>query len=336
MLPSLIAESPSALLLWPRADLAVAPLHASCDAAGRLGVIVDVLLSGTATFWDLVLPADRLLAARVFAEQLEAQPGHFTLPEVRLCVGGQAQAVLIAGRVTGAGQLSLSVTPLSSHGRRHRALERDRERLQLVLEGTRLGMWDWNPQTDAVTFDERWAEMLGHSLDEIEPSLGGWAERVHPDDLDACFADIQRHIRGEVDFYENVHRMRHADGGWRYILDRGRIVERDAAGRPIRFMGTHTDITAQKEAALRARQAAQAQSHLLATMSHKIRAPLHGILGLLSVLDDHPGSAESCAEHLRLMRACGDALLGIVGDILDLQDRGAQPTAEAVRADGGL
>jgi len=128
------------------------------------------------------------------------------------------------------------------------------QRFELVLEGTALGLWDWNPQTNEVVFDERWANMLGFSLDEIEPSLKSWESRVHPDDLQACYADIQAHIEGKVALYENIHRMMHKDGKWRYILDRGKVVERDAQGEPIRFTGTHTDVTALKEAELALKQ----------------------------------------------------------------------------------
>lgn len=119
-------------------------------------------------------------------------------------------------------------------------------RLELVLGGTHLGLWDWYPKTDQVFFDERWAEMLGYKLSEIEPSLEAWESRVHPDDIGQCFMDIQAHMAGTTDFYENVHRMMHKDGKWRYILDRGRIVESDMEGNPVRFTGTHTDITALK------------------------------------------------------------------------------------------
>ncbi|MDG6778404.1 PAS domain-containing protein [Thiomicrorhabdus sp. zzn3] len=120
-------------------------------------------------------------------------------------------------------------------------------RLELVLSGTGLGLWDWNPQTHEVTFDERWAEMLGYKLSEIEPRVESWESRVHPDDLPKCYEDLQAHMDGKTELYENVHRMMHKDGKWRYILDRGRIVERDLDGKPTRFSGTHTDITHIKE-----------------------------------------------------------------------------------------
>ncbi|MCI5144307.1 MAG: DUF3365 domain-containing protein [Candidatus Electrothrix sp. AR3] len=122
-----------------------------------------------------------------------------------------------------------------------------KEQLELVLEGTGLGLWDWNPLTDEVIFDARWANMLGYELSEIEPNLHAWKTRIHPEDLPTCLGDIEAHVDGKTEFYSNVHRLRHKDGSWRYILDRGRIVERDLDNRPVRFTGSHTDITKLKE-----------------------------------------------------------------------------------------
>lgn len=113
------------------------------------------------------------------------------------------------------------------------------ERLKLVLDSTRLGMWDWSPVTDEVVFDFNWANMLGLKMSDLSMTLDDWSSRVHPDDMDACLADIKAHIEGKTEFYENMHRMRHADGSWVYILDRGRMVERDSEGKALRFTGTH-------------------------------------------------------------------------------------------------
>ncbi|MCB9914181.1 MAG: response regulator [Planctomycetes bacterium] len=191
------------------------------------------------------------------------------------------------------------------------------QRLELVLEGTRLGVWDWNPQTNEVAFNERWAQMLGYELAEIPFELDSWRSRVHPDDLAACFADITAHVEGRTAFYENIHRMRHRDGSWVYILDRGKVVVRDEQGRPLRFTGTHTDITAQKVAELEAHAAARAKSGFLATMSHEIRTPLNGILGLLQVLDGTDLDDEQ-RELVDLIAHSGESLLVVINDILDL------------------
>ncbi|NVK00387.1 MAG: PAS domain-containing protein, partial [Oceanospirillaceae bacterium] len=74
-------------------------------------------------------------------------------------------------------------------------------RLELVLEGTALGIWDWNPKTSDVVFDERWCQMLGYELSEIAPNVESWSSRVHPDDIESCFSDITAHIEGRTERY---------------------------------------------------------------------------------------------------------------------------------------
>lgn len=119
--------------------------------------------------------------------------------------------------------------------------------LDLALEGAGLGIWDWNLKNNAVKFDRRWAEMLGLNINEIEMNLSTWESRVHPDDLAKCYNDLKAYLDGKTSYYENVHRMRHAEGHWVHILDRGRISEWDANGNPIRFNGTHFNITDARE-----------------------------------------------------------------------------------------
>lgn len=121
------------------------------------------------------------------------------------------------------------------------------ERFEFILEGAGLGAWDWCLKTNEVYFDRRWCQMIGISFENVTQHLDTWQSRVHPDDLASCFADIQRYLKGETQVYENIHRMRHADGRWIWILDRGRIAEWDQDGKPFRFVGTHFDITAMKE-----------------------------------------------------------------------------------------
>ncbi len=211
--------------------------------------------------------------------------------------------------------------------------DQQRERLELVVEGTRLGMWDWNPMTGDVIFDERWASMLGYDLADIEQTVSSWERLVHPDDLASAFADIQAHMNGETEFYENVHRMKHRDGHWVYILDRGRVVERNAEGQAVRFTGTHTDITREKEAELKALAAVKAKSLFLANMSHEIRTPLNGMLGLLQLLQQTPLN-EQQEEWTEVIMACGEGLLAVINDILDLSKiESGKITIEPVQAD---
>ena len=192
----------------------------------------------------------------------------------------------------------------------------NKERLELVLQGTRLGMWDWNPQTNDVVFDDRWADMLGLNLADMSQTLADWQDRVHPEDIEACFADIQDHIEGRTEFYENLHRMMHKDGQWRYILDRGKVVERDHDNQPIRFTGTHTDVTSLKQAELKATNALQARNRFFANMSHELRTPLHGILNLAEFALVESDLAEK-DKVLTTILSSTQILSNIVNDILD-------------------
>jgi PAS domain S-box-containing protein len=136
---------------------------------------------------------------------------------------------------------------ISERRRRERELRELKERLELAVDGAEIGVWDWDLRTDEVEFNDQWAEMLGYSLDEIEADLDAWEKRVHPDDLEAVEEDLEAHMAGETAFYETEHRMRTADGGWKWIRDLGKIVERTEDGEPIRAVGIHLDIEERKQ-----------------------------------------------------------------------------------------
>ncbi len=124
---------------------------------------------------------------------------------------------------------------------------------RLALEGADLGLWDWNVPTGHFAVNERWCAMLGAAPTEIEPHIESWRERVHPDDLPAAKIAWEAHRAGQTGSYEAEYRLRHRNGGWVWILDKGRVIDRDATGQPVRVCGTHLDITERKmaEAALR-------------------------------------------------------------------------------------
>jgi len=130
---------------------------------------------------------------------------------------------------------------------RRRTLEIERQRFEMALTGGDLGLWDWNMNTDAVVYNERWAEMLGYDLEEVEATEQFFAEHTHPDDLKRVREAIERHARGETPHIDLEIRMQAKDGSRRWILDRGKIVERNDDGSPRRMVGTHLDITDKKE-----------------------------------------------------------------------------------------
>ncbi|MGM0556972.1 MAG: hybrid sensor histidine kinase/response regulator [Myxococcota bacterium] len=133
-------------------------------------------------------------------------------------------------------------------------LAAEKRRLASIVQGTGAGAWEWNPQTDEATVTKDWARILGYEVEELEPvSFETIAELAHPDDGARVEAEIQAHFQGETDFFESEFRMRHKSGRWIWLLDRGRVIERDDDGAPTLVAGMHLDITDRKrrEQALR-------------------------------------------------------------------------------------
>ncbi len=127
-------------------------------------------------------------------------------------------------------------------------LEAERHRLQFVIEAASLGAWEWDLQTNRTVFNQTWATMIGYTLEELAPyDYTTWERLVHPEDITKARQALTQCIDGISDHYESVFRMRHKAGHWIWILDRGRVMQRDAQGRPLVMYGTHTDITKQKE-----------------------------------------------------------------------------------------
>ncbi|MGE4519546.1 MAG: PAS domain S-box protein [Desulfobacteraceae bacterium] len=128
-------------------------------------------------------------------------------------------------------------------------LAEKQERLDLALKGTNAGLWDWYIQSGNAVFDKRWAEIAGYDLSELEPvSIRTWIDLCHPEDLEKSNKALEEHFSGKTDFYESEARMKHKSGEDVWVLDRGRVVEWDKDGRPLRMTGTHIDITQRKKA----------------------------------------------------------------------------------------
>lgn len=125
-------------------------------------------------------------------------------------------------------------------------------RLASILRGSNAGAWAWNVATGEVIVDERWASMLGWTVEDLAPfSMDTWSARVHPDDIGRASACLEAHVRGETETYECEVRMRHRDGRWVWIMDRGRLTSRTADGQPEWCYGVHLDITQLKLAEAR-------------------------------------------------------------------------------------
>jgi len=133
-------------------------------------------------------------------------------------------------------------------------LRESEERLKLILEGSNDGFWDWSVATGVVRFSQRWAEMLGYRLEEIEPHVRTWERLIHPDDQPTVMQALDDHLEGRTPQYETEHRLLTQSGDWKWVSDRGKVVMRDEHGRPLRMTGMHTDIAERKQAEEEARR----------------------------------------------------------------------------------
>jgi len=134
-------------------------------------------------------------------------------------------------------------------------VETQRQRLCNIIHGARLGTWEWNIQTGEAVCNERWAEIAGYTLAELEPvSFATWEDLLHPEDLKESNRHLARHFAGESKYYDLESRMMHKDGHWIWIVARGKVIEWSADGKPVNMFGTLTDITEKKELEERVRQ----------------------------------------------------------------------------------
>ena len=172
---------------------------------------------------------------------------------VWLLASGRANALLLAGRMTV-------------------DLANERQQLVNIVEGTNIATWVWQVRTGALRLDERWAVMMGYDFAELGvQNMSDWSSRIHPDDLQAVQAALLRHFRGETRYFEQEHRVRHRDGHWVWVLDRGKVSSWTPEGKPEVMSGTQMDITDK-----------QATQMALRTSEENFRrlfdSSLHGIL----------------------------------------------------------
>ena len=127
-------------------------------------------------------------------------------------------------------------------------LEFHEKQLELVIASTAVGIWDWQVQTGALAVNERWANIIGYTLEELgEVSIDTWMEHAHSEDLKESNRLLEKHWAGKTEYYIFETRMKHKSGRWVWVYDTGKVIEWESEGVPSRMIGTHLDISDKKE-----------------------------------------------------------------------------------------
>ncbi len=202
---------------------------------------------------ERVHPEDLETAREAIQAHLAGETDRFEIEFRFLRKEGSYMWILGRGQIVewdGEGQPSRFVGTHTEITRRKKAeqeMVNQKNRLSHILEATDVGTWEWNAQTGETIFNEKWAEMVGYTLAELMPvSIATWREFAHPQDLKRSDEMLKKHFQGEIEHYDLECRMRHRDGHWIWIQDRGRVISWTEEGEPQWVFGTHLDITQRK------------------------------------------------------------------------------------------
>ena len=203
----------------------------------------------------------------------------------------------------------------------------DGDRLRLAMESAQDAVWDWNLPGKTTYFSPRLAEMLGYGPDEPGLTHDRWREQMHPDDRDEVRERLRAHLHGEVPRYQAEFRVRNAQGQWRWLRSRGRVVQRDAQGRAVRMVGTYSDVTEQHQA------------------EEEVLNQLRFIEELLEIIPNPVYFKDRLGRYIGCNRACED-LLGLrredflgrtVGEFEPLETAGEEERRDSeLYAEGGV
>lgn len=207
------------------------------------------------------------------------------------------------------------------------ALSISEQRLNMAISAANDGLWDWNIQRNEAYYSPRWYGMLGYEPGFLPPRLESLGDLLHPDDRERVLRELEEHLGKSEGEFTSEFRMRTRDGGYRWILTRGKVTEQGSRGEPLRMTGTHQDITERKEAeALREELINELEEknaeleRFTYTVSHDLKSPLITIKGFLGMLqrDLERGDKEHVSKDMDRIGQAADKMQQLLDELLEL------------------
>lgn len=238
-----------------------------------------------------------------------------------------AETKVVKGKWNGEDAVFAIARDVTERVKTQKKLKESEQRWQYAIESSGYAIWDWNIKTNAVFFSSSWASMLGHAPHELKDRLETWIEKLHPDDADRVLLKLNKTIDSTEANYISEYRLRCKDGTYKWVLDRGKVLEYDDLGKPQRMLGTMGDMTerrTQEESLVQAlgkeKKLNELKSRFVSMTSHEFRTPLSIILTTAETMEAYLEKMTPTQQRVKLEKIAHNvhSLRKVLEKLMDL------------------